>query len=415
MRTPAGPPPAVARFGVAWLVGRGGREDLARVGIGLALTIAVFVAGCGSPRYGDCEIRCGQGEVCPSGLDCGLDGFCYREPPGAGGERCAAGADASSSGDAGGAETFAWSAVVPVAGSPEPSTNHAMAYDPVRAQVVLFGGVNGSGRHDETWLLAGSRWTRVTPTTGSPPRRSNHAMAYDPASERVLLFGGIGFDDAGIAVDLDDTWAWDGETWTEVTPNVGSPDARARHAMAYDPGRERVVLFGGQNGALRLGDTWEWDGAAWTEVTPPAGSPEPRVQPAMAYCRQTERVVLFGGENPGTALDNKTWAWDGARWAEVAPAAGSPPQTGGHAMASDLGRGRIVLFGGFISGARDDTWEWDGTAWIEVTPPAGSPGPRHGHAMAYDSAGEGVVVFGGFDGDGDRLGDTWLGHLAPDE
>jgi hypothetical protein len=41
------------------------------------------------------------------------------------------------------------------------------------------------------------------------------------------------------------------------------------HALAYDPERQRAVLFGGGTPTQDFGDTWESDGASWTEVAPP--------------------------------------------------------------------------------------------------------------------------------------------------
>jgi hypothetical protein len=36
-------------------------------------------------------------------------------------------------------------------------------------------------------------------------------MAYDAATRTVVLFGGLGAEDK----PLNDTWTWDGSTWTE--------------------------------------------------------------------------------------------------------------------------------------------------------------------------------------------------------
>ena len=61
------------------------------------------------------------------------------------------------------------------------------------------------------------------------------------------------------------------------------------------------------------------------------------------------------------------------------------PMGSGHQMVYDAARGRVVLFGGTLSGpALADTWEWDGVSWTLVEP-AVRPPARGGHAMAYDS------------------------------
>src|SRR3989442_15890746 len=81
----------------------------------------------------------------------------------------------------------------------------------------------------------------------SPLARSHHAMAYDSGSDRVILFGGYSSCCGGIA--LGDTWAYDfnANTWTDMTPAV-APTSRESSAMAYDSQSDRVILFGGCGG-----------------------------------------------------------------------------------------------------------------------------------------------------------------------
>jgi len=58
------------------------------------------------------------------------------------------------------------------------------------------------------------------------------------------------------------------QDWMLRTPPV-SPSARDAHAMAYDAARKRVVLFAGASAKGILNDTWEWDGHTWTRCYPP--------------------------------------------------------------------------------------------------------------------------------------------------
>jgi hypothetical protein len=294
------------------------------------------------------------------------------------------------------ADTWAWDGqqwleVTPEA-SPPGRLAHAMAYDAAQARVVLFGGFNPDGdtqAGDDTWAWDGQRWDEVTPA-GPPSARSAHAIAHDAARARTVLFGGRDHD--GLRSD---TWEWDGETWRRLSPSQG-PSARENHVMAYDAGRARVVLFGGAGLASNANDTWTWDGQSWELLTPPT-SPPARAWSAMAYDDARERVVLFGGTGPA-GYTNDTWTWDGQSWQLHAPPT-SPPARALSAMAYDDARERLVLFGGARPPPADDpwlgdTWEWDGEEWLEVTP-ADSPPPTMGHALAYDPALGQVVLFGG--------------------
>ena len=47
-------------------------------------------------------------------------------------------------------------------------------------------------------------------------------MAYDAATGQLVLFGGF---DQQHGADLNDTWTWNGTTWTQLSPAT-SPPAR---------------------------------------------------------------------------------------------------------------------------------------------------------------------------------------------
>src|SRR5262245_47751136 len=83
-----------------------------------------------------------------------------------------------------------------------------------------------------------------------------------------------------------------GPTWASPS---NAPPGRYDHAMAFDEGRGRAVLFGGRDVAgNRFGDTWEWDGLAWSQRAP-ANSPAARTGCGMAYDPVRGVTVLFGG------------------------------------------------------------------------------------------------------------------------
>ncbi|MCL2450992.1 MAG: hypothetical protein FWD17_18770, partial [Polyangiaceae bacterium] len=63
---------------------------------------------------------------------------------------------------------------------------------------------------------------------------------------------------------LNDTWTFDGTSWTQVSVS-SSPPARMYVAMA--PLGNQVVLFGGYDSTSNLNDTWTFDGTAWMQVS----------------------------------------------------------------------------------------------------------------------------------------------------
>jgi hypothetical protein len=79
-------------------------------------------------------------------------------------------------------------------------------------------------------------------------------MAYDAATATVVLFGGLSALGQGC---INDTWTWNGSTWTKQSPAT-RPRAREQAAMAYDAATATVVLFSGRCGGTLLHDTWTW-------------------------------------------------------------------------------------------------------------------------------------------------------------
>ena len=267
--------------------------------------------------------------------------------------------------------------------NPTPRASHAMTYDSARGRVVLFGGQDAANQLGETWEWDGTTWSLMS-TTGPTPR-SYHCMAYDSGRQRVLMFGG-GFTNYWGPFYLNDTWEWDGTSWTQVATSGPSP--RWYSAMSYDAARQRTVLFGGRTAGGNAGDTWEWDGTSWRMVQ--ASGPAPRSQHSMAY-DPTRQTLMFGS---GDLL-----SWDGNAWTQI----GYGPVLFLQAMCWDADRDRLVVMGGGSgSSTSSQTIEWNGTSWLQQ---ADAPNPYGSHAMAYHQGTGEAVHFGGRDRRGVVVGD----------
>jgi serine/threonine protein kinase len=282
---------------------------------------------------------------------------------------------------------------------------------------LLFGGFDGSNSHGDTWTLQEGGWFQLSPVN-SPSPRGGAGMAYDAATGTFVLFGGsFGGQAGGASTDrthFNDTWVWDGKTWTQAAPPV-SPEARRfdTQGMAYDPRSATIVLFGGIG--VRdtvLGDTWTWNGKTrnWTKRS--VAGPSPR-RASIAYDGAAGTVVLFGGDNATDAFGD-TWEWTGSNWLQRFPAT-SPTPRAMPSMAYDASIHQVVLFGGvnYREGGcpHNDVWTWNGVTWTQRSP-ANVPSGRWAAGMVYDPVVQGEVVFGGF-GCGNTLGDTRLLRIAP--
>lgn len=288
---------------------------------------------------------------------------------------------------------------------PAPSDRHfhAMVFDQTHQRLLVFGGYTNPGPVADTWAWSAGSWTQLSPVQ-SPPSRFWHAMAFDPARGRAVMFGG-----QGALAPLDDTWEFDGFNWSQVQPS-NRPLPRRGHGMVFDSARQRVVLFGGEadaGGSSFFNDTWEFDGITWTLRTTPSAPPARRGH-CMSYDTTRHRTVLFGGW-VGTAPVADTWEWDGTSWVAKFTLT-YPPARENSSMAFDAVRQTSFLFGGIGAGWLGDTWEFNGTSWTQ-TASAMSPSPRMGHAMTYLPGMHRVVLFGGCNGP--SIGGTYINGPLP--
>ncbi|MBI5544312.1 MAG: hypothetical protein HY901_10510 [Deltaproteobacteria bacterium] len=273
-------------------------------------------------------------------------------------------------------------------------------YDGVRRRVVTISVGAWNAPAADLWEWTGTGWLA---RWHGPEPRQDFAVAYSPALQRTLLFGGACSDYPPFWPT--DLWAWDGETWSELSASA-PPPARMRHSMAFDPVRSRLVLFGGYSSAswALLDDTWEWDGIAWHRVIPVV-SPPARTRAAMTFDPLRQRLILFGGSDSSHLL-NDLWTWDGATWSEVPSSPIWPPARASAALTFDEARGVLVLFGGSARENLGDTWEWDGVQWLQKTP-ANSPGTGPA-VMSYDRfRGRSLLLQGGRVSEWDGV--NWIG------
>ncbi len=141
----------------------------------------------------------------------------------------------------------------------------AASATPDGSGVVFYGGTDpdapvGSPAEANMWRFGGT-WNAICGTSVpgadqacAPGPRSAHAMA--PASTGVLLYGGsaVSASGGGAFGSLeDDTWLWDGTTWSQVCDGC-PPGDRGSPALATNSDRSEVIMFGGFTGSFPDGD-----------------------------------------------------------------------------------------------------------------------------------------------------------------
>ena len=311
----------------------------------------------------------------------------------------------------------------------------ALAYDAARRQAVLFGGFDNTHSLADTWLWDGHGWSEAHPSV-SPPARDGATMAYDPASRTVLLFGGTYQPDTRVSTELDDTWSWDGKTWTDVSGAHRPPWSNGT-AMSYDPASRSMILLTlpashpnldvtpngvGSRGNTPFG-TWRWTGRGWTELATPTAPlfaigavfhGDPRLAPLpdgkgllfyswAVFTGSCPAIVVNGharsacdnGPDPAGTRDSQTYTWDGSRWTKQLPA-----RAPGSADVLVAPGAAPRIFG---SGT---TWAWNGSTWAPQHT-HDTPDALAGAIAVYDNAHDEIVAYAGALGTDGGEFDTW--------
>jgi Galactose oxidase, central domain len=299
-----------------------------------------------------------------------------------------------------------WSQLVYTNTGPSPRYDHAAILDPVRNQLVVFGG-RGSGTLGDTWALdmATQAWREITSTT-KPAPRFGHGAVYDASNRRMLVVMGEG------SAFFNDVWSFnlDSEVWTELKASVvisTSPAPRYGQSAALDS-QGRLLISHGFTTQGRFDDTWAFDpsSATWIELTPTSGTkPIKRCLHSLAYDAASNRLFMFGGcaSGFGPCPLNDLWAFDlqNRTWTQLSalqsasdvPAARSNPS-----MVLDATTQQLVVMGGqAANGASADAWGFGlGGAWRKLTDAGeAAPAGRASHTASEDVAQGRMWVFGG--------------------
>lgn len=154
-----------------------------------------------------------------------------------------------------------WRRLTPAgADAPAGRYSHTAIYDPVRHRMIAYGGYvrgEGFGPRGDVWSLSltdSVAWQRIGTAADSlggdgiaaPKGRAEHAAVYDPVGRRMLVWSGR-LDRRWTNAFSGELWSLDcaDDTWHRLSPAGAAPAPRGQHAMVYDAGHDRLVMFGG--------------------------------------------------------------------------------------------------------------------------------------------------------------------------
>ncbi len=256
----------------------------------------------------------------------------------------------------------------------------------------------------------------------------------------MIVFGGA----AGAAsLNLNDVWWLSnpggvGMNWTRAPITGTKPAPRGGPTAVYDPGSNKMIIFGGALGFASpcANDVWALSNAngvggtpAWTRLGTAGTPPSPRTRLASVYDATTNTMIIYGGNDCFSARYADVWTLSHANgtggtptWVQLSPAGTAPPGRQASNAVYDPASNRMIIYGGEEGTPALDNNVWvltnaNGTggtpAWIQLSVAGTPPTPRCCGAATYDAANNIMTVFGGAENGGGVLNDTSGLCLAP--
>lgn len=255
------------------------------------------------------------------------------------------------------------------------------------------------------------QWTEIE-LSGDRPSLSGDCMVYDQVRDRLVAFEAkftttVPFRMFTLAL------AGPSPQWTETAFSGDWPYGLAT-SVAYDPGRDRMLVFGGiyqftNSNAVHAVDL---SNMQWSVLATTGTPPQPRAATSAVFDPIHDRLLIYGGVTHFGPIYDETWSLSLSgtpTWSFLVPSDPVAPARYDHAAVIDPVRGVMLVAGGH---AGTDPWVLDlnatpGTAsWSPAPSPA--QGDRQYPLLAYDAGGRRAWLFGGADAQGAPRSDQWV-------
>lgn len=281
---------------------------------------------------------------------------------------------------------------------------------------VIIGGTDagdGATVFADAWLVTTGETglsATLVDATGPGPRYCGCA-AYDPSRDRVIVYGGRDLD---VPAFDPETWELDlaAGTWTPV-PTATQHATTLGCMMAWAPDAEAMFLFGGASFTGASADLHRYDPSAGAWVAVDASGPVPRYDGALFPSAEGDALYLFGGSYGamGAAFYADLWRFDPSTgaWQEIVLPDGPVGRRTPWIVQDPAHAGLYVGFGydGTMSPLGDLFYlDLDARAWTEVTIPFEGPGPR-GFALAMPGGSGALAALVGGYGTRRPVADAW--------
>jgi len=217
---------------------------------------------------------------------------------------------------------LAWFKLSPAGGPPAARFSHTAVYDATDNEMIVFSGNNcGTTYYNDVWVLKNANglggspvWKPLSPSGPAPGVRAFSSAVYDPTNDRMIVFGGWNGAAYGDLWVLAHAGGVSGSpAWTQLTPGQPTPAARFGHTAVYDAANNRMIVYGGSaTRQSNLSDTWVLSnanglgGAAFWTLTVPGGNAQQRSGHSAVYDPASNKMIVFGGKIPKSVSGNAT-------------------------------------------------------------------------------------------------------------
>ncbi len=183
----------------------------------------------------------------------------------------------------------------------------ALVNDPLHRTALVFG-----GQTDTTGTTIGD--TYVLSTAGAhaaahraPPRARSRTRRTTTRSATSCCSAGR--STSATAASLADTWIWNTSSWTAQIARDVAIEPLQRAAVAFD-GVGVAMLGGSQTVSTWRTDDFTWNGTTWT-AAPNLAEVGTVTGAATGYDPIRDELVMFGGNDMTGKPITTTWTYDG--------------------------------------------------------------------------------------------------------
>jgi hypothetical protein len=258
-----------------------------------------------------------------------------------------------------------------------------------------------------SFVLNSGSWSVVTTGGAAPSARYKHTAVWNSNQSEILVWGGT---DGGSYLNDGGRYNPVTDSWQSIT-TVGAPSVRQGHIALWDSNIERMIVWGGSDGALSFldsGGIYE-SGGAWNPISL-VNQPLPRTSHSAVWTGS--QTIIWGGYGctdppicatldflqSGGLLDNgtNTWTMGGTDTADGDVPAGRSGHTAVWTGTHMIVWGGESTGGLLQSGGRfNPTGGGGGLNWLSMAS-VGAPSPRKLHTAVWDSSSQKMIIWGGY-------------------